>query len=58
MGLGDKRYGEVVAAFIRKHNGHEELTPEDIRSWVKTNLSNHLGMLCDMIPFLQDAYVE
>ncbi|KAI5791823.1 acyl-CoA synthetase/AMP-acid ligase-like protein II [Geopyxis carbonaria] len=42
VGLPDKRYGEVVAAFIRKHNGHDELTSDDIRNWIKAELSNHL----------------
>ncbi|KAL7271543.1 GTPase activating protein (GAP) [Rhizina undulata] len=45
VGLKDERYGEVVAAFIRRHesetdgNGIEE---EDVRTWVRNTLSHHL----------------
>ncbi|KIV77812.1 hypothetical protein PV11_09592 [Exophiala sideris] len=46
VGLPDKKYGEVVAAFVvRKHHlprGEEPVTVEDVRSWVKENMSHHL----------------
>lgn len=41
-GLPDERYGEVVAAFVVKHDG-EEVTAEEVRSWVREKLSHHLG---------------
>jgi acyl-CoA synthetase (AMP-forming)/AMP-acid ligase II len=44
VGLPDERYGEVVAAFVVRHGGEKEnVTEEDIREWVKTRLSHHLG---------------
>lgn len=43
-GLPDERYGEVVAAFIVKHGGDEEqITADQVRSWVREKLSHHLG---------------
>lgn len=48
VGLPDEKYGEVVAAFVIKHAG-KELTADDVRKWVRENLSGHLGM---MIPHL------
>ena len=42
VGLQDERYGEVVAAFIVVHN-RAKVTAEEIRSWVRTKLSHHLG---------------
>ena len=49
VGLPDEQYGEVVAAFIRRSGTHERCSWEDVsidevRSWVRENLSNHLGM--------------
>jgi acyl-CoA synthetase (AMP-forming)/AMP-acid ligase II len=44
VGLPDERYGECVAAFVIKHDGLEEdLTADEVRSWVRTKLSHHLG---------------
>ena len=43
VGLPDERYGEVVAAFVRKRQD-SELTVETIRSLVRERLSGHLGM--------------
>jgi len=44
VGLPDERYGEVVAAFIVKHEGDAgNLTMDEARSWVRERLSNHLG---------------
>lgn len=54
-GLPDERYGEVVAAFIVRHEGDGgDVTAEEVRSWVKEKLSHHLGkspllrQLCDV----------
>jgi acyl-CoA synthetase (AMP-forming)/AMP-acid ligase II len=45
VGMPDERYGEVVAAFIVRHEGVEQrvVTAEEVRSWVETKLSHHLG---------------
>lgn len=44
VGVPDERYGEVVAAFIVPHqDGEDKITPDEVRSWVKSKLSNHLG---------------
>jgi acyl-CoA synthetase (AMP-forming)/AMP-acid ligase II len=40
--LKDDRYGEVVAAFVRTPERGEELE-EELRTWVRQRLSNHLG---------------
>lgn len=46
VGLPDKRYGEVVAAFIvRRHHlpqGQTPITAEEVRDWVKKRMSHHL----------------
>lgn len=46
VGLPDEKYGEVVAAFvIRRHHlppGEQDITPEEVRSWVKERMSHHL----------------
>jgi acyl-coenzyme A synthetase/AMP-(fatty) acid ligase len=44
VGIPDERYGEVVAAFIvRKHDSQGRmLTSDEVRSWVRGNLSHHL----------------
>lgn len=42
VGLPDEKYGEVVAAFVIKHSG-KDLTANDVRKWVRENLSGHLG---------------
>lgn len=43
-GLPDERYGEVVAAFVVKHEGEEgNVTADEVRSWVREKLSHHLG---------------
>ncbi|RMZ69554.1 amp-binding enzyme [Pyrenophora seminiperda CCB06] len=43
VGLPDERYGEVVAAFVVKHEGTDgNLTADEVRSWVREKLSNHL----------------
>ena len=44
VGLPDRRYGEVVAAFIVPRDGDESrIGSEEIRSWVRERLSHHLG---------------
>lgn len=44
VGLPDERYGECVAAFVIKHDDLEEdMTADEVREWVKTKLSHHLG---------------
>lgn len=44
VGLPDERYGEVVAAFVVLHHGDEgKVSVDDIRDWVRTKLSHHLG---------------
>lgn len=54
VGLPDERYGEVVAAFVVRAatkgkmgaemgGQEEEVMDEEIRSWVRENLSHHLG---------------
>jgi acyl-CoA synthetase (AMP-forming)/AMP-acid ligase II len=42
----DERYGEVVAAFIitKAHQEDEAATGNEIREFVRDNLSSHLGM--------------
>ncbi len=52
VGVPDDRYGESVGAFVIVHKGvtagergpggDKRLTEEDVRSWVRTHLSNHL----------------
>ena len=44
VGVPDERYGEIVAAFVVLQSG-AEMTAEEVREWVRTRLSNHLGML-------------
>ena len=43
VGLADGRYGEVVAAFVVKQEG-KGVTAEEVRTWVREQLSHHLGM--------------
>jgi acyl-CoA synthetase (AMP-forming)/AMP-acid ligase II len=44
VGIPDERYGEVVAAFVVKHEGQEGIvTADGVRSWVREGLSHHLG---------------
>ncbi|KAE8838008.1 hypothetical protein PTNB73_03984 [Pyrenophora teres f. teres] len=43
VGLPDERYGEVVAAFVVKHEGDDgNVTADEMRSWVRERLSHHL----------------
>lgn len=43
VGLPDERYGEVVAAFVVRRKGEEEMLSEaHIQSWVRERLSHHL----------------
>ncbi|KAL9112739.1 MAG: hypothetical protein Q9227_003042 [Pyrenula ochraceoflavens] len=48
VGLPDERYGEVVGAFVVPQKGstdnasEENLTEAEVKSWVKSRLSNHL----------------
>ena len=42
VGLTDERYGEVVAAFLVKHEG-KSVTAEEVRGWVREKLSHHLS---------------
>ena len=42
VGLADERYGEVVAAFVVKHDG-KRVTADEVRRWVREKLSHHLG---------------
>ena len=44
VGLADERYGEVVAAFVVKHEG-KSVTANEVKIWVREKLSDHLGML-------------
>ncbi|SMQ49135.1 unnamed protein product [Zymoseptoria tritici ST99CH_3D7] len=41
VGLPDEKYGEVVAAFVIKHEG-KEITAKEVRDWVREGLSGHL----------------
>ena len=43
VGLPDKRYGEVVAAFVIKNTHSSDISENDVRSWVAERLSRHLG---------------
>ncbi|EEP78828.1 hypothetical protein UREG_03674 [Uncinocarpus reesii 1704] len=46
VGVPDQRYGEVVAAFVvAREEGEKRVTADEIRSWVRGNLSNHLAAL-------------
>lgn len=43
VGLPDERYGEVVAAFVVRRTGKEEMLSEvHLQSWVREKLSHHL----------------
>lgn len=42
VGIPDERYGEVVAAFVIPNAG-EKVIAEEIRDWVRSRLSHHLG---------------
>src|ERR1700761_448815 len=46
VGLPDERYGEGVAAFVvQRHHlpaGEKDITPEEVRDWVRERLSHHL----------------
>ena len=46
VGLPDEKYGEVVASFIVKRHhlrqGEQDITPEEVRAWVKERMSHHL----------------
>lgn len=46
VGLPDERYGEVVAAFVVRKEGVEEVSAEELRGWVRGRLSGHLGKSC------------
>ncbi|KAI5838292.1 acyl-CoA synthetase/AMP-acid ligase-like protein II [Morchella snyderi] len=41
VGLKDERYGEVVAVFLRKDES-KDITPDEVRDWVREKLSHHL----------------
>ncbi|KAH8145409.1 uncharacterized protein LAJ45_10531 [Morchella importuna] len=41
VGLKDERYGEVVAVFVRKDES-KDITPDEVRDWVREKLSHHL----------------
>ncbi|KAL9592588.1 MAG: hypothetical protein Q9179_006567 [Wetmoreana sp. 5 TL-2023] len=41
VGLPDARYGEVVAAFVVRAAG-KQLSPDEVRRWVREKLSHHL----------------
>lgn len=41
VGLPDERYGEVVAAFVIRASG-TQLSADEVRTWVRENLSHHL----------------
>lgn len=43
VGLKDKRYGEVVAVFVRKDESGA-VTQDDVKGWVRVKLSHGLGM--------------
>ncbi|KAI8939175.1 hypothetical protein NX059_005007 [Plenodomus lindquistii] len=43
VGLPDERYGEVVAAFVVRHEEDEgKVTVADLKDWVREKLSHHL----------------
>jgi acyl-CoA synthetase (AMP-forming)/AMP-acid ligase II len=42
VGLPDAKYGEVVAAFVIKHEG-KEISAKEVRDYVREHLSGHLG---------------
>lgn len=42
VGLKDKRYGEVVAVFVRKDEAGT-VTQDNVREWVREKLCHHLG---------------
>lgn len=44
VGIKDERMGEVVAAFVRKHDtpAGQALTVDDVKTWVRDHLSHHL----------------
>jgi acyl-CoA synthetase (AMP-forming)/AMP-acid ligase II len=44
VGLPDERYGECVAAFVVRHKDlKEEANVDEMKEWVRTRLSHHLG---------------
>ena len=48
VGLPDERYGEVVAAFVIRHE-NAQVTADEVRTWVREKLSHHLG-ICPIDP--------
>lgn len=42
VGLPDEKYGEVVAAFVIRHQG-KEIAAKEVRDYVRERLSGHLG---------------
>lgn len=43
IGVPDKRYGEVVAAFVIPRQTPNSTSEAEIQEWVRERLSNHLG---------------
>src|SRR5690349_9071092 len=44
VGVPDERYGEVVAAFVvPREEGGKKISVQEIKDWVRENLSHHLG---------------
>ena len=41
VGAPDKKYGEIVVAFIRVHPGHEDLTEDDVRQWAIPRIARY-----------------
>ena len=41
VGLQDKRYGEVVGAFLQLRPGSSKLSLDAVRDWVKHHLGRH-----------------
>ncbi|KAJ2892306.1 hypothetical protein MKZ38_010009 [Zalerion maritima] len=41
VGLNDKRYGEMVAAFLQPRPGHAQPSDAELASWVKSTLGSH-----------------
>jgi fatty-acyl-CoA synthase len=39
VGLPDERWGEVVAAYVRRAPGDEPVTGDDLRAWCRDRLA-------------------
>lgn len=41
VGIKNHRYGEVVGAFIGLKAGHDRMSDEDVRQWIRVKMGRH-----------------